>query len=193
MTIKPGNNSFTLHKGKEQKAMLNHYFSKDMAFNADDNFKLAQLNGIINNRIVDTIREKMGAIYGGGCGGSIRKYPKEEYIVQSRFPCSPENINKVDETFIRLIEESKMPGNITAKDWDRVREPAIERYRIEVKRNQYWLNNLQAAYLNGIDPERILSVEKRLNEITPEQLEETARNFYTDMNVFKGFWLPESK
>jgi zinc protease len=193
MNIKLGNNSFTLRKGSEQKANLNHYLSKDMAFNVEDNFMLAQLNGIVNNRIVDTIREKMGAIYGGGCSGSIQKYPKEMFLVQSRFPCSPDNINKVDEAFMKLIEETKNAGNITDKDWQRVREPALEKYRTEIKRNQYWLNNLQAAYLYGTDPERILTVEKRLNDITPAKLEETARKFYTNYNVFKGFWLPQSK
>jgi len=193
MTIKPGNNSFTLHKGSEQKAMLMHYFSADMPFNADDNFMLAQLNGVINNRITDTIREKMGAIYGGGCYGSIKKYPKEEYLVQSYFPCSPENISKVDEAFMKLVEGTKIPGDITEKDWERVREPAIETYKVNIKKNNFWLNNLQSSYLNGTDPERIINVEKRLKEITPAQLEATARKFYTKQNIFKGFWLPETK
>jgi len=193
MNIKPGNTSFTLHRGKEQKAMLIHYFSADIPYNADDNFKLAQLNGIVNNRIIDTIREKMGAIYGGGCGGSIKKYPKEEYLVQSYFPCSPENINKVDEAFMKLIEGTKIPGSITEKDWERVRQPAIETYKVNIKKNNFWLNNLQSAYLTGTDPERIITVEKRLNDITPAQLEETARKFYTKQNIFKGYWLPETK
>lgn len=193
MNIKPGNNSFTLHKGSEQKAMLQHYFSKEIPFNVEDNFKLAQLNGIINNRITDTIREKMSAIYGGGCYGSVSKFPKEELLVQSYFPCSPDNIGKVDEAFMKLIEETTIPGDITDKDWERVREPAIITYRVNIKKNNYWLSNLQTAYLYGTDPERILTVEKRLNDLTPAQLEETARKFYTKQNVFKGYWLPEKK
>jgi len=193
MNIKQGNNSFTLHKGKEQKAMLTHYFSKEIAYNVDDNFKLTQLNGVINNRITDTIREKMSAIYGGGFRGSISKFPKEEMLVQSYFPCSPQNIEKVDEAFMKLVEETKIPGNITDKDWERVRIPAIETYRVNVKKNNYWLNILQSAYLYNTDPERILTVEKRLNDITPAQLVEIAQKYYTKPNIFKGFWLPESK
>ncbi len=193
MNIKPGNNSFTLRKGSEQKAMLQHFFSKEIPFNVEDNFKLSQLNGIINNRITDTIREKMGAIYGGGCYGSVSKFPKEELLVQSYFPCSPDNIGKVDEAFMKLIQETTIPGDITAKDWERVREPAIITYRVNIKKNNYWLSNLQTAYLYGTDPERILTVEKRLNDLTPAQLEETARKFYTKQNIFKGYWLPETK
>lgn len=193
LTEKPGNNSFTLHKGTEQKAMLIHYFYKSATFNADENYLLSQLCDVIDNRIIDTIREKMSAIYGGGCGGSIKKFPKEEFFMQSYFPCSPDNISKVDEAYMRLIEESKIPGNITQKDWDRVRETAIETYKVNIKRNQYWLSNLQNANLYGMDPERILTVEKRLNAITTTQLEETARKYFTNQNIFKGYWLPENK
>lgn len=193
LNTKTGKSDFILHKGTEPKAMLIHYFTGATAYNAEENFKLAQLNGIINNRIVDTIREKMGAIYGGGCYGSIDKFPQEEMMIQSYFPCSPDNIQKVDEAFMRLIEESKIAGNITDKDWQRVREPALEKYRVDVKTNRYWLNNLQSAKLYGNDPERILTVEQRLNALTPAQLEETARKYFTGKNILKGFWLPETK
>lgn len=193
LNTKPGQFNFTLHKGSEPKAMLVHYFTGPIRYDAEENFRLTQLNGVINNRIVDTIREKMGAIYGGGCYGSIDKFPQEEFLVQSYFPCSPDNIQKVDEAFMGLIEEAKKAGNITDKDWQRVREPALEKYRVDIKTNRYWLNNLQNARLYGNDPERILTVEQRLNALTPAQLEETARKFFTGQNILKGIWLPETK
>jgi zinc protease len=188
-----GKHSYTLHKGSEQKAMLTHYFTNAAVYNPDDNFLIGQLNGVLNNKITDTIREKMSAIYGGGFYGSISKYPKEELILQSYFPCSPDNIKKVDSAFMSLIEGIKKTGGITDKDWKGVREPALESYKVNIKKNQYWLTNLQSAYLNGIDPDRILTVEQRLQAITPDKLIETARKFYSTPNIFTGQWLPESK
>jgi hypothetical protein len=46
-----------------------------MAFNAEDNFKLGMLNRIINNRSSTPYGNRWSAIYGGGCGGSLQKYP----------------------------------------------------------------------------------------------------------------------
>jgi len=192
-TTKSGKNSFTLNKGTEPKAQLNHYYTKAIAYNADETFALAQLASVINNRIIDTIREKMGAIYGGGFYGNVRKYPKEELFMQSNFPCSPDNIAAVNETFLRLVEETKKPGNITDSDWKRVREPAIETYKDNMQKNNFWMNQLQTAYLYGTDPERILSYEKRINEITPARLCEIANKYFRDVNIFTGYWLPESK
>jgi zinc protease len=191
-TIK-GKQSYTLRKGSEQKAMLTHYFTGASTYNPDDNFLLSQLNGVLNNKITDTIREKMSAIYGGGFYGSVSKYPKEELTLQSYFPCSPDNIKKVDSAFLKLVDGVKMAGGITEKDWQGVREPGIQSYKVNIKKNSYWLNNLQSFYLNGVDPERILTVEQRLQAITPEKLIETAKKFYSTPNIFTGMWLPENK
>jgi zinc protease len=188
-----GNTTFTLHKGSEQQAMLMHFFTGDMPFDPDDNFLLSQLNAIINNQIIDTIREKMSAIYGGGCGGAITKYPREEFLIQSQFPCSPDNIEKVHSAYIGLIENATREGGITQQDWKRVREPALERYKVSIKTNDYWLNGLQTAFLNGTDPGRIITAEQRYQAVTPEKLAATARKFYTMKNLLKTEWLPETK
>jgi zinc protease len=84
-------------------------------------------------------------------------------------------------------------GGITEKDWTGVREPAIQTYKVNIKKNQYWLSNLQSAYLNGVDPERILTVEQRLQAATHEKLIETAKKYYSTPNIFTGQWLPETK
>jgi zinc protease len=188
---KSANSTFTLYKGSEQKAMLVHYITGKLPFNADDNFKLGQLNAILNNKVIDTIREKMSAIYGGGCRGSMQKYPREEYLIQSSLPCSPDNIEKVHTAFIGLIESTKVTGGITETDLKNAREPAIEKNKVDLKKNEYWLNAMQNAYLMGTDPERIVNKEQMLKALTPDQLVETARKFYSNPTIFKAVWLPE--
>ena len=192
LVAKPGSNEFTLKKGTEKQATLIHYISANMPYNPDDNFLLRQLNAVINDKIIDTIREKMSAIYGGGMGGALRKYPREELFIQSDLPCSPDNIEKVHKAFMDLIESTKANGGITDADWLKAREPAIEMNKVNLKKNDFWLNSLQNAYMNGVDPERILTTEKRLMAITPEQLTATARKFFLNTNNFlKAEWLPE--
>jgi zinc protease len=191
-TVK-GKVDFTLHKGTEPQAMLGHFITGDIAYNPDDNFLLSQLNAVINNKIIDTIREKMSAIYGGGCGGAITRYPREEFTVQSQFPCSPDNIGKVDSAYFMLIESTKKDAGITEEDWKRVREPALERYKVSIKTNDYWLAGLQNAFLNQTDPDRLVTYEQRVKSVTPEKLVNTARKFYTLQNVMKAQWLPEEK
>ncbi len=187
-----GKQSFTLHKGSEPQAMLMHYFTGQMPYNVDDNFMLGQLNEIINNKVIDDIREKMGAIYGGGVGGNLEKYPKGEFVIQSYFPCSPDNINAIDAAFMEMIQNVQKDGGITDDDVKKVREPALEHNKVSLKENKYWLSYLQRSHLYGNDPERILTREQMLKDLTKEKLIETARKFYTTPNVFTSKWLPES-
>lgn len=187
-----GKQSFTLRKGSEPQGMLMHYFTGKFPFNPDDNFYLGQLNEVINNKVIDEIREKMGAIYGGGVGGSIEKFPREEFTVQSYFPCSPDNINAIDTAFMHIIENVKKEGYITDDDVKKVREPALEHNKVSLKENKYWLSYLQRAHNYGIDPERILGREKMLKDLTKEQLSAIARKIYSTPNLFKSQWLPET-
>lgn len=187
-----GKKEFTLKKGKEQQAMLTHYINGKSVFTPDDNFYLAQLNEVINNYIIDTIREKMSAIYGGGTGGSIEKYPRQEYMIQTYFPCSPDNIDKVNEAYLKIIDKVKIDGGISDSDWERVKEPALKKYQVDIKTNRYWLNGLINANYYLTDPNRIMSFEQRINGTTPAKLSQIARKFYTNKNIFTAKWVPET-
>lgn len=188
---KSGVNSFTFKKGKEKKALLMHYIYGKAAYSPDDATNLNMLNEIINNKIIDTIREAMSAIYGGGIGGSVQKIPEEKYLLRSGLPCGPENVTKVDEAFWRIIESVKKPGGITQADLDKARKPLLERNKVRIKTNPFWIGIMQDADKNGYSPERLLTYEDRINAVTPEQLVQIANKYYTRENVYTATLLPE--
>jgi zinc protease len=191
MIPRPGVNKFTFKKGKDKKSMLNHYIFNNAKFDVDEAFHLNLLNEVINNRIIDTIREAMSAIYGGGLGGSLSKVPNEMYMIRSNLPCGPENVEKVDAAFWRIIEAVKTTGGITEADLAKARKPLIERNKIRIKSNPFWVGILQDADKNGYSPERALTYEERINAITTEKLIETAKKYYTRENVYTAIMFPE--
>ncbi len=186
-----GKNEFTLHKGSEPQGMLMYYISGEMPYDENNNFLLSHLNEIIGNKIIDDIREKMGAIYGGSISGSQKKYPREEYLMQGVFPCGPENINQIDTAFMGILTKVQKDGAITEADLKKVTEPALEHNKVNLKDNRYWMNYFIGAYLNGYDPEKILDREQRIKAITVKDMTETARKYYSGPNLFKAQWLPE--
>lgn len=191
MIPRPGVNRFTFKKGKDKKSMLNHYIFNTAKFDIDEAFHLNLLNEVINNKIIDTIREAMSAIYGGGLGGTLSKVPNEMYMIRSNLPCGPENVEKVDAAFWRIIEAVKKTGGITDADLAKARKPLIERNKVRVKSNPFWIAILQDADKNGYAPERALSYEERINAITTEKLIETANKYYIRENVYTAVMLPE--
>lgn len=186
-----GKQQFTLHKGSEPQGMLSYYITGQLPYDEKDNFLLSHLNEIINNKVTDNIREKMGAIYGGGISGSLKKYPKEEFLMQAMFPCGPDNISAIDTAFMAILQTVQKDGGITESDLRKVKEPELEHYEVNIKENSYWLNYMINSYLNGNNPERILEREQRIKSITVKDMTETARKFYSGNNIFKAQWLPE--
>ncbi|MEP7144928.1 MAG: insulinase family protein, partial [Ferruginibacter sp.] len=192
MIPKPGINTFTYKKGKEKKSILSHYIFNTAKYDIDDAFYLNFLNEILNNKIIDTIREAMSAIYGGGIGGGLQKIPSERYMLQSNFPCGPENVDKVDKAFWEIIASIKKPGGISDNDLAKARKPLLERNKARVKTNPFWVGILQDAEKNGYSPERILTYDERINAITPEKMMEIANKYYTRENVYTAILLPEN-
>lgn len=188
---KPGINRFTFNKGKEKKALINHYIFNTIPYNIDEAFYLNILNEVINNKITDTIREAMSAIYGGGINGSPVRIPREQYMLVSRLPCGPENVDKVDKAFWSIIESVKADGGITEADISKARKPLIEKNKTRVKTNQYWNSLLLDADKNGYSAERVLTYEDRINAITPEKLKAIALKFYNSPNIYTAVLLPE--
>ncbi len=191
MIPKPGVNTFKYNKGKDKKALLSHYIFNDVKYDIDEAFYLNMLNEVINNKIIDTIREAMSAIYGGGLGGSLQKIPNEMFMVRSNLPCGPENVSKVDDAFWRIIESVKKTGGITDADLAKARKPLIERNKVRVKTNNYWISILQDADKNGYSAERVLTYDERINAITPEKLVEIANKYYNRQNVYTSILVPE--
>lgn len=191
MVPKPGINKFTVKKGKDKKSILNHYIFNNAKFDIDEAFYLNVLNEVINNKIIDTIRESMSAIYGGGLGGTLSRVPTEMYMIRSNLPCGPENVEKVDDAFWKIIESVKKTGGITDADLAKARKPLIERNKTRVKTNPFWVSILQDADKNSYSPERALTYDDRINAITPGKLIEIANKYYNRQNVYTAVLLPE--
>ena len=185
-------NSFTLYKGKESKSLINDYMYGNIPYDVNDEMLAALLSDVINIKITDILREKMSAIYSGGMSISISKFPKETYMMRNNLPCAPENVVKVEAAFWEIVESMKKTGGITPEDVEKVAETALQKYKVSIKTNEYWLSILSRATLFGFDPERILTYEARVKAVTPEKLMETANKYLNSANVYKALWLPET-
>jgi zinc protease len=186
-----GEHTFTVNKGKDPKAMVNDMAYFYTPYNSNDELSLNVLSEVINNRITDIIREKMSAIYGGGVGLRVAKFPKEKFSLQSYLPCGPENAEKVRTAFWEILSECKKPGNITADEITKAVQVSIQKYKVGVKTNGFWLGTLSKYQQNGIPTENILNFETRIGKITPAVLEATANKYLNLKNIVHSTLMPE--
>jgi zinc protease len=187
-----GEHEFRFNAGSEPKSMVleSGYFYTPFA--QQDELQLNVLGEVVNNRITDIIREKMSAIYGGGVGMSLVKYPKESFRLQSYLPCGPENAAKVRTALWDILNSTKKPGDINKDEITKAVETSIQKYRVGIKTNNYWLSTLSKYERYGLPTENIVNFEARIKSITPDALSATANKYLSSANMVHATWMPEN-
>ncbi len=179
------------HKGKEPKSLIMAIYSGEIGYSEDLSLKAQALTEILNIKVIEDLREKLGKIYGGGFRGSVSKEPYERYSIQLQLPCGPESVDTLLAASNIEIKELIAKGP-EAKDLDKVKSQWREKYRTDVKENKYWNEKLQSALFWGRDKDHILQYEKYIDKLTPADIQETAKKLFDGKNQFTSVLYPES-
>jgi zinc protease len=179
-----------IKKGKEKQSMITMKFTGEAKYSRDENLKLRALLDVLNIQVTEKLREEMSGIYGGGFSGSIAKRPYENYSITASMPCGPENVDKLTTALINIIKNAQQKG-VDIKDLQKVKETWIKQYKTNVQNNNYWLSNLSEDWINRLNPEDILTYEKRVQALTVDDLKKTAQKYLNLNNYVKAVLYPE--
>lgn len=114
------------------------------------NRTLASVAGqILTKRLIETVREKEGAVYSIGAQGSMKRIGKYPVTIQSAFPMKPEMKEKV----LGMIETefNNMASNVTDEELNKVKEFMVKSSTEEKELNKPWINAMVGTSLNGVD------------------------------------------
>ena len=179
-----------VHKGSEAKSTISLTFSGDAAYSEGEQMKLAALIEVMNIKLIEVLREKMGLIYGGGMQGGLSKLPYGNYSISANLPTGPENVDKVIAATFAEIEHMQQAGPLDG-DLAKVKENWIKEHRKSLRENAYWLGRLQAALVQGSDPATILTYEERVKAVTPADLQAAAKRYFKPDNYVQVVLYPE--
>jgi zinc protease len=181
---------FDFRKGQEQKSLvvtLTHGeapYSEDLALQTD------MIGEILSIRVIEEIREQMGAIYGGGFNGSFEKYPYAHYSISGQFPCGPENVEPILKKADEEIANLKANGP-SQKDLDKVKLAKTEKRKESLKTNNYWSAKLSQLLFWDYSKERFLNMDNEINKITTADIKATANKLFNGKNNFTAVLFPE--
>jgi len=185
-----GDKKFTFHKGKEQKSLIIAIYSGEIPYSEDLALRTQALSEILNIKVIENLREKMGKIYGGGFHGAVSKEPYERYSIQLQLPCGPESIDTLLSAADIEIQNLKKDGP-DDKDLDKVKSQWREKYLTDVKENSYWRDKMENVLFWNRDKSRSLQYEKLIDQLTPAQIQETAKELFNGKNRFVSVLYPE--
>ena len=187
-----GIHEINFYKGAEQKSFIFNYYSGEIPYSESLKLKTEVLTEVLNIKIIEELREKIGGIYGGGILGGIEKFPISQYTLVLQLPCGPENVDKLIKAANEEIAKVKNNGP-EQKDLDKVKKTMLEKFKVSSQENRYWGQVLQGMYLYGNSEDSILKYEQLLNDVTIEDIKNTAARLFDGKNEIRAVLYPEKK
>lgn len=179
-------------KGLEEKSTVQIVWTGEAnAYSAKEDMALDALGEIATIKIIETLREQEGGIYGGGARGSLSKITYPRYNFSISFPCGPDNVDKLVAAALNELELIKKNGP-SDKDMNKVKEAYLLEHKESLESNRYWLNTLYTADYEQKDPNEILMFEEAVAKLSNADVQAAAKK-YIDENYLLAVLLPEDK
>ena len=188
-TVK-GNKLLEIKKGKEQKSLVMQIYNGDMPYSEDAALKAEAMTEALNIKIIEEIREKAQAIYGGGVYGGLQKNPYPSYTMMAQLPTGPDKVQTVLTSLKAEIEKIQKNGPLPST-LEKVKKQWLEKYRETIKDNDSWMNNLLDAKVESKNIDRFINYEKYVNAITVADIQKAAKVYLNPANMITAVQLPE--
>jgi len=176
--------------GTEPKSNVSLTFTGPVTWSPDEQLRLDALVEIVNLRIVEVLREKLGLIYSGRMTGGIARVPYEHYRIGTSLPTGPDQVERMTAALFAELERLKQEGPDPA-DLDKVKQGWAQSWQRNLRNNGYWVSALGSAELYGTDPHRILDQLQRAGKITAEDVKLAARRYFNTGNYVQVVLNPE--
>ena len=179
-----------VNKGAAKQSRVTIIFSGESKYSLDESLKLDALTEVLNIKIIETLREQMSGIYGGGMRGSLINRPYNNYNITIGFPCGPENVDKLTTALFKILNDAIEKG-IEQKDLDKVKETLKKQNQDRLTRNEFWLDALSKAFIEKDDPTWHLEYTQKVDALTTNELQQLAKKYFNMKNYIKAVLNPE--
>ncbi len=181
-----------VEKGIEPKSRAAIVFSGPFVYEQQRRVAIRAMSEILQNRLMEVIREELGATYGITANVGYTKFPKQEYSVTIQFGSSPERTDDLIKRVFEEIEKFKTDGP-TEKQLTDEKEALIREFETNSKQNGYLLSQIQARYYNGEDPAGVWQVPEFYKKLDAAKVQEAAKLYLDTKNFIKVTLFPEKK
>jgi len=182
----------TVYKGIGDKSIVQLVFNGEYDYNEANNIQVDALEGILQIKLDERLREKDGKVYSPGVKASYKKVPNGAYTFTIYFECAPANVDNLVNATMEEIDKIKQNG-ATAQDIEKFAITEARSTQVQLKENIFWAGYLGSASQNGQDPDAILKHVGDLAGVTVQSTKDAANKYLGGTNLIKFILLPEKK
>lgn len=168
MEVRPGkdtNNYST--KMETPQVFANVVISGDIPYTPQNRILTAVASQVLSTRLLNKIREEMGATYSIGAQGEMSRVGNTNTVFQIDFQMKPELKDEVLAEVNNIV--NAVTENVTDDEVNPVKEFMQKSYAETKEKNTGWIGAMSATQLNGVD--FFNGVEDTISAITPADVQ----------------------
>jgi zinc protease len=151
---------------------------------------ISALNSIMQIKMTENIREKLGGTYGARLGLYPSKWPVQTITMSISLGCEPARIEELTNAIWATIDEIIANGP-TEIDLKKVKEQMIRSYEVSLENNRTWTSSIKNMYYLDNPFYTLTQYKELVNALTIEEIKTVAQ--YMKHNEYvRTILLPES-
>jgi zinc protease len=181
-----------VRKGLEPKSQTAIVFNGPFRYDQSQRTALRALGLILDTKLRELVREELSGTYDVTVSPSYSKIPDEEYSLSIGFGSDPARVEELVKAVFQEIESLKTKGP-SEKDVSDAREALSREYETGMKQNGWLITQLAAKYQLEDDPREILELEKSIQALSRQVIQEAARAYLNTKRYVRVSLYPEKE
>lgn len=161
-----------------------------MKYNNRNNILMDILEGVLQLRYTENIREKEGGTYGVSVQAGADRRPYTCYSLSMQFECDPDRVADLKPLLYVETEKLAKDGS-TQEEFDKVVKNMIKNHEQSKPHNSYWMGALQNYYIEGEDITDPKNFEGIINKLTPRDLRKFAEEYFKNTDIVDITFAPK--
>ena len=149
------------------------------------------IEGVLDIRLRELLREDLGGTYGVSVGGSLSREPEESFSLSIGFACDPARVDELTKTVLDELERFRSEG-AQQENIVKVRETSANAHTVGLRENGYWLSSIMFYDRNGLALDSIpAGAHSFFESVTNADIIRAANIYLDTTNYVRVVLLPE--
>lgn len=182
-----------IFSGQEEKSIINIMLPSEYRFNKKNNTTLNAMITVFNEKLRENIREKMSGVYYIYAYPVPNKYPNSDLLINIVLGCSPARVEELTKAINKEMDLMKTQA-CDDKYLQIYKQTTINSWSDDIKKNEYWLRNIQNYQTNDLNFNDFVNTLKFVNKVKAKDIQKMAQQALNyDVNRMNIVLYPERK
>ena len=171
------------------KANVNIVINKAMNYEPYNRQVMSVIEGILDLRFTESIREEEGGTYGVGVRTSLQRLPLGKANMRISFDCDPERAEDLKAKVFLELDKLAKEGP-SEEDLSKTVENMLKKREQSKEHNAYYLGAIYGYYVHGIKYDDPANYEDILKELSTKDVKKLMKKFYKKPNIVDVVFKP---